>query len=142
MTTTWYKVSYTSELREFERVATDIAGVKLKNQQQWNATFTDLTRKYTTSAPVTLTDAIWRNLQDSDSWDTFTMSKIKQAIQRKRSSNANRDPYAVMKEILSGRPRCPIILHRENTYSVIAGNTRLMVCRMLEIQPTVVIVKL
>jgi hypothetical protein len=92
----------------------------------------------------TLTDSKWRDLDNTDSWKTDTLEKIQKAIKSNARSSGKRSIENVLKEFLTGSVRAPIVLSFNNgkNMSLIAGNTRLMVARMLGIKPDVVVVDL
>ena len=81
-------------------------------------------------------------MENTDSYDTDTMEKVDAAIQRNKAKSGARDSKKVLKEFESGKVRCPIVLMMEDGSTVlIAGNTRLMVARRLQVVPKIVLLK-
>ena len=137
----WQKVRFDDESDEFDRVTSELS--KGKSDSHWDMTFNQLKSNYSKSKLELLSENIWRNLGNTDSYKTDTIKKINAAI-RANSSSGHRDIYKVLNEILTGKPRAPIILKfsQREKFTLIAGNTRLMGCKLIGIQPKVVIIRL
>jgi hypothetical protein len=138
----WKKVSYTDELGEFERINEDFSYGATSKEKRSNLDM--LRAAYRNGKLQTLTDSKWRDLDNTDSWKTDTLEKIQKAIKSNARSSGKRSIENVLKEFLTGSVRAPIVLSFNNgkNMSLIAGNTRLMVARMLGIKPDVVVVDL
>lgn len=134
----WTKVKFDDEAGEFDRVATELTG----NQPDavWDSNFKKLKSLYQSSSLTNLPNSIWIKLKNTDSNKPMSIGDIKRAIQSNGESSGLRDIYKVIAEVVSNSPRAPIILLINNKYHLVAGNTRLMACRLLEIIPQVIII--
>ena len=97
----------------------------------------ELQRLYAEASPRPLLNEVWRRLDNTDSWATKTPDDVEMAIVRNR---APRDVSKIIDEYNTGKVRAPIILKYGRQYTLIAGNTRLMVARVSNVIPKVVIV--
>jgi len=85
-----------------------------------------------------LTDKDWSVMENTDSWDTTTLELVLYHTDHtgrdvKRILSALSDPH--------GQLPAPIVLRLpDGQYHLVAGNTRLMVCRSQKIKPIVLIV--
>lgn len=134
----WVKVKFEAEEGEFDRVATELTGTQ--PDEIWNSNFKKLKTLYSKSVLTNLTNSIWNKLSNTDSNKPMTMTQIKNAIRSNGDSSGFRDIYGVIGEIVSNSARAPIIILMNNKYILVAGNTRLMACRLLDIVPKVVII--
>ena len=138
--TNWYKDRFDNEVGEFERLVDDLTANR-KTDAEWDAMFNKLKKSYGKAPIKVLSDTVWAKIKNTDSWSTTTIDKLNKAISNNSASSGNRDIYKVLSEILGNKPRCPIILESKSGYTLIAGNTRLMACRLIGISPKVVFVK-
>lgn len=86
---------------------------------------------------IQLTTDIWNKLENTDSSE---MEQDDYNSLKKYSNEYNRDYNRIISGIKQSQNLpAPIVLHLkdENRYYLVAGNTRLMVCRVLGIQPKV-----
>jgi hypothetical protein len=137
---TWYKDAFNNEVGEFERVVDDLTANR-KSDAEWDMMFGKLKKSYSIASIKNLNDNIWSKIKNTDSWQATTINKVNKAISNNSKSSGNRDIYKVLKEVLGTRVRCPIVLDYASTYTLIAGNTRLMACRLIGITPKVIFVK-
>lgn len=145
----WYKVNFSEEEGEFDRLAGDISEYLKQEDEFHNSLMTQMQTSYRSVRPTTLTNRIWSRVQNTDSWYTGTMNDINRVIKQNAASSGRRDIYNVIKELVSGRIRCPIIykfseselINKFGLYTLVGGNTRLMACNLLGIQPKVIIIE-
>lgn len=120
---TWMKPSLDEEMDEFERTSKELN----INKEQLIESFKD-------GELITLTDDIWRELKNTDSWKTKTMEDVKRlAIEYGK----NLDSIINAKKLPA-----PIILKINNKFYLIAGNTRLMYSRANKINPLVYLIEI
>lgn len=88
-----------------------------------------------------LTDDIWSQLENTDSWD-ITPGQMESVLYH--TDHSGRDPIRIENAIRDSTPLpMPIIIIQEDgTPYKIAGNTRLMVARALGITPKVFVARL
>ena len=93
---------------------------------------------------------MWRNLQNTSSWEVKTVDSIfrnlrRDGVRRNISRIANQFIGEGMINGFNGRVECPIILHSPdqtgNEYQLVAGNTRLSMARALNQTPEVIILE-
>ena len=134
------KTTYNTELGEFERVARDFSG---ESDVAFSENKKALGKFYSKSGLSELSEALWKKLENSDSYSIQNIDDIKKAVKGNLASSGNRDVENVVKEFMSGSVRAPIILryNLNNNYTLVAGNTRLMVARMLRVKPKCVFIK-
>jgi len=93
---------------------------------------------YKKSNIVSLSDQAWQKMQNTDSWKTDTFTKILKAFS---NNNEERNIERILSQIVERKLKCPIAYKRDdNVLVLIAGNTRLMLCRVLGIRPHIVII--
>lgn len=113
-----------------------------------------LEKVFNSTSPELLTDTIWRDLDNSSSWNVKTFEELFRNLQR---DGVRRDVSGIVTQFFNGnnsgqidRPRgrveCPIILYAPNNprrfqYRLLGGNTRLTIARVLDIRPSVIILK-
>ena len=135
----WKKVSYESELDEFQRIASYI--IRKDPKAKESVVIATFKKEYSKKSPVVLTPTMWKNLSNTDSYGLSTFSQIDSAIKSNESSSGKRNISNILDEILSRKVRCPIILrHSDTNYELIAGNTRLMALKVIGITPKVIVV--
>jgi len=140
MITKFLKVPYNSERGEFERVAKDFSG---GNQKAFLENKKSLEKKYSVSRLYELRDDLWKKLENTDSYLIENMNDIKKAVRKNSASSGNRNIENVFKEFINGSVRAPIILCYDSNkkYTLVAGNTRLMVARLMKIKPKCCFIK-
>ena len=119
----WNKPSFESEKEEFERTAKEL-----------NLSFEVLKNAFKSGQVKQLTNNIWQKLENTDSWQTDTMEKVK-----KLAEEYNKDLDSI---INAKKLPMPIILKNKNEYYLIAGNTRLMYSRANKINPQIFLITL
>lgn len=131
MNINWTRTSFSDEKEEFLRTAKFFSNTKQKNEN-----FKILETNYKTAKLLPLNDRDWSKMQNTDSWDTNTIEKIQKVVKK-----VPRSVEAVINEFFSGKVRTPIALRLgDGTLYLVAGNTRLMVAKMLEVKPKLMIV--
>ena len=139
MSIIWKKVPYDEERGEFERTSKQFSDdSKALEENKKN-----IRNKYSQSSVVDLQSKYWQMMENTDSWETDTISKIQSAIGSNSSSSGSRSIENVLKEFLTGSVRAPIVLqyNEGKSYYLVAGNTRMMVARMLGISVKVAMIK-
>jgi hypothetical protein len=137
--TIWVKDAWRNEAGEFQRYvgknnayAKDIGLDNIKIEE-WKSA-------YDKSRMVILNDRMWKTMNNTDSWEATTLEKIHNFIRiNDEGGSGFRDIDKVIKEV-RGRARCPIVILHKGKYELVAGNTRLMACRFLNIRPKIVVV--
>ena len=121
----WYKAPVADELEEFQRVADDL-----------NLDVNDLITAYGRAALSVLDDAEWERLDNTDSWDVRNMIEVRTLC---KLYDRDCDPieHAIQKH---GSLPAPIILRHGSQLTLVAGNTRLMCCRVKHVRPHVVMI--
>lgn len=123
----YIKPDFNNELGEFQRLGISLTLLRLA---------------YAVAPLITLTDSIWSQLENTDSWYIRTPSDVQQAIQDNSASSGTRDIKPIVAALRSGRIDAPIILRQDPTYTLVAGNTRLMLCKLFKLRPKVVCISL
>lgn len=136
----WKKVPLDQEVEEFERTTDAFTPKNIPGYKRiFKANLDYLKAAYKTAKPEPISMTVWRALENTDSYKVKTMDDVEKAI---RLNGEPRDAKAVQKEILSNETRAPIVLqHSGNHFYLIAGNTRLMVAKTLNVTPKVIILK-
>lgn len=120
------------EMGEIERTAKIFAP---ENTQKFMEEFIEQGLK---SSLTGLTEEIWRDLENTDSYD-IPLGGWEQVAEH--ADFVGRDWQTKKKLMKNGDPiHAPIVLKKDGRYHKVAGNTRLMVARALGIRPTVLIV--
>lgn len=137
----WVKTDFNKEAGEFQRIVEDFSGDDVKAKKD---NLRGIQSLYSKSSLVPMNDTMWKNLDNTDSWSTTTLEKIQSAIRRNSKNGSGiRSIENILKEFISGSVRAPIVMQYNNGQdnTLIAGNTRLMVARMLGIKPQVILIK-
>jgi|APGre2960657404_1045060.scaffolds.fasta_scaffold54711_4 hypothetical protein len=131
---TWKKDPFRSEFGEFERVTIEYSP---KKQVRENLKY--LETEYNRASKVSLVDSDWRKLGNTDSFETNTIQDVYDAI---RANNTPRDVERILRQYVSGSISCPIVIKfADGRLQLVAGNTRLMIARVLQIKPKIILVK-
>lgn len=137
--TSWVKDDWENEAEEFQRYVginnayAKALGLDNITIEQWNSS-------YDASPIVILSDQMWKTMSNTDSWEATTLEKAQDFIRINNEGGSGfRDIDKVFKEVM-GRARCPIVIFHKEKYELVAGNTRLMSCRILNIRPMIVVV--
>ena len=97
--------------------------------------YEELERKFEKAPQVTLPDSIWKKLENTD-YDVETPRDVKAKLVEYDRDPTNYD--SVNQEMKSGNWFPPLIMQLKNgTFYLVAGNTRLMVCKVNSITPRV-----
>jgi hypothetical protein len=91
---------------------------------------------YNKASPTFLTDQLWRQLKNTDSWDTTTPALVERSI---LASKIETSLSSVIEEFNSGNVRCPIIVKCWGKYTVVWGDVHLMVARAGKIPPKIIL---
>jgi len=97
----------------------------------------DLKKRYTTNAVQDLKLPLWKSLQGTDSWAAEKMTVIERNIKRQEVSNFKQTMVQLLEEQPVGTP---VIMMQQNVGMLISGENTLLACRLLNIQPKVVII--
>lgn len=145
----WKKVKFSDEEGEFDRVVTDLTSAhhKAKKTKQedstWDAYYNNIKKSYATATIVSLSPPVWKSLENTDSNKVKTLMDVEKAIQANSKGSGTRSIVGVINEFISNTVRAPIVLeYKRGKYTLVAGNTRLMLCKALDISPDVVMIKL
>ena len=97
----------------------------------------DLKKKYTSKSVQDLKPNMWKSLQGTQSWDAETMKKIEKVIKKQEILKLKQ----TIIELLSESPvDTPIIIMQNNIGMLISGEHTLLACRLLNIEPKVVMI--
>jgi hypothetical protein len=95
----------------------------------------ELKSKIKSAKPQRLSNEIWSQLQNTDSWEISSKEDVD-----KLSKKYNRDADSIRDAFKNGKALpTPMIAKKGNEYVLIGGNTRLMVSKEMGIKPFVVI---
>ena len=129
----WVKSSYSDEESEFERI-----GKEYSNAADVKKNISYIKKQYGVSKQINLTNNMWSKLKNTDSYNTKTIEGMQKAM---KANKAFRDITRILKQFFSGKVKAPIIMKLgDGSYELIAGNTRLMLSRVLGLTPKVQIV--
>lgn len=128
----WIKSPYSDERGEFERLTKERSPQDYKIIKENNEY---LKKAYQKAKLVILTDLMWRKLYNTDSWKTDTLKKVYQAFER---NNEYRSVGRIITQYEEGKVSAPIVIQLgDKSLELVAGNTRLMIARVLGITPKV-----
>jgi hypothetical protein len=134
-TVSWKKDNYENEKGEFERTAKEFSS---KDSKIIRENIKYLKDEYLKSNLTKLNSTDWRKMQNTDSWKTDTLDKIKKAFIQ---NNEHRDLSRISDQFANGKVSAPIALRLGNgDLYLVAGNTRLMMCKATKVQPNIIIV--
>jgi hypothetical protein len=128
----WEKPSFGEEREEFERTAEEL---DLKLEKLHDA--------FKNGNLRLLPKSIWEKLNNTDSIKTDSFDSLVQVLQKykKKDPEFERDWLGMKNAYKKGLPmKAPIVLKHKGEYHLIAGNTRLMVARVLGVQPFVFLI--
>jgi hypothetical protein len=136
--TKWVKGKFEGEIKSFTAIANKIVSnvsqqdIKRKLVDQM---LEDFKKKYNTKTIEDLKPTAWKNLQGSESYLTDTMIKIEKHVKKSEIDALNK----IIIDILSMKPvNTPIIMMQNNVGMLVCGEHTLMACKLLNIQPRVV----
>ena len=129
----WVKSSYSDEESEFERIVKEYS-----NAADVKKNTSYIKKQYEVSKQINLTNNMWSKLKNTDSYNTKTIEGMQKAM---KANKAFRDITRILKQFFSGKVQSPIIMKLgDGSYELIAGNTRLMLSRVLGLTPKVQVV--
>ena len=137
--TNWVKAKFDSQSKSFNAIAskivTNISQPEIK-KTLIEQMMEDFKKKYDNKNLQDLKANEWKSLQGTESWNGDTMIKIQRHL--KNSSELNMLHETIV-EVLSGKSVvAPIIMMQNKIGMLIAGEHTLMACKLLNIQPRVV----
>jgi hypothetical protein len=123
----WDVPSYNEEKNEFKRY-------KLSSDD-----IDEIKDQFKQSNMTELSDYVWSNLRNTESWKTDNFKKVVEVAKKH-----NKDYRTLVRAMLDEKYiKAPIVLkHGNGNYELVAGNTRLMLCRAFSIRPKVLMVSL
>jgi hypothetical protein len=137
--TNWVKAKFDSQSKSFNAIAnkivTNISQPEIK-KTLIEQMMEDFKKKYDNKNLQDLKMNEWKSLQGTESWNGDTMIKIQRHL--KNSSELNMLHETIV-EVLSGKSViAPIIMMQNKVGMLIAGEHTMMACKLLNIQPRVV----
>lgn len=131
----WKKGDFDSELGEFERTLKEYYSEKESKDPK---VVKELKKMYQKSAIVPLSNSDWSKMINTDSYSTDSMAKIEYAL---KSNGTKRDLCRILYQFAECNVLAPIAVRLGNKkLYCVAGNTRLMIARTLDIIPSIVII--
>jgi len=129
----WVKCSYGDKESEFEKTAK-----KYSDDQHLKVNIALIKKQYSISKQISLTNAIWSKMKNTNSYNTKTIEDMQAAIKIAKES---KDITSILKEFFSGKVESPIAMRLgDGSYELISGSSRLMAARVLGITPKIQIV--
>lgn len=126
------KKYFKDEMDEFERAVQD-----LSRNDGIDTSVEDVVNSFTRAKEVTLTNDIWRKLENTES-NEIKKGEMKKVVDLAKKYNKTK-PVELRKLILSGDYRRPLIIKFGDRYHLVAGNTRLCTAAALGVKPKVLI---
>lgn len=137
----WVKAKFETENKSFTAIANKIAGVIAQPEIKKtliDGMMEDFKKKYNAKNLQVLSDNAWKALQGTESWNAETMKMIERNIKRNDIPLLNQSII----DLLMERPvAAPIIMMQKNIGMLISGEHTLMACKLLNIEPKVVIIQ-
>lgn len=131
----WKKDPFSNEVDEFKRITAQYTS----NKKDLAKNLRYLQTQYNKAKKVSLIDRDWKKLENTDSFETNTLDEVYSAMERNK---APRDIERILRQYVSGNVSCPIVIKFEdNRLELVGGNTRLMIARVLQIKPKIVLVE-
>jgi hypothetical protein len=128
----WEKPSFEEEREEFTRTAEEL-----------DLNIDALEKSFKSGNLRMLPNRVWDKLKNTDSNKTESFDQLVQVIQKykKKDPTFERDWLGLKKAYKQGLPmKAPIVLKHGKEFYLIAGNTRLMVAKVLGVQPFIYLV--
>jgi hypothetical protein len=97
----------------------------------------DLKKRYNKAAAQELKMPLWKSLEETNSWTAEKMSVIEKTIKRQEIPNFKQIIIQLLEEKAVDTP---VIMMQKNVGMLISGENILLACRLLNIQPRVVII--
>jgi hypothetical protein len=137
--TNWVKAKFESQSTSFNvianKIVTNISQPEIK-KALIKQMMEDFKKNYDNKTLQTLNMNEWKSLQGTESWNGDTMIKIQKHL---KTSNDINMLHETITEMLSGRSvAAPIVMMQNKIGMLISGEHTLMACRLLNIQPRVV----
>lgn len=134
----WVKTKFDSEIKNFTAIANKIAGGISQQELKRNLVsqmIDDFKKKYNAKTMQDIKSTEWKMLQGSDSWLSTNMNVIEKNIKKSEMPKL----YEAIVNLLSGNPvPTPIIMMQNNVGMLISGEYIMIACRLLNIEPKVV----
>lgn len=128
----WTKARFDDEKDEFRRV-----------EKELDLPYDGMRYRYNTTSPVILTKSLWPKLENSDSWKVKNYFHLATLL---KAYNKPVENIGFLLDALLVKRVCPLpvgVVYADKDgnqkFALIAGNTRLCVCRIAGIQPRIVI---
>lgn len=126
--------TFEQEMGELERVQNHFT----IHSEDFSTKFIEMANK---SKLSTLTDELWAKLENTDSFSGVTKGDWSAVAEHSEIHEDKRDWQDLRNKMEAGTPLdAPVIAKRGESLHLVSGNTRLMVCRALGLQPDVLIV--
>jgi hypothetical protein len=124
----WKQSDFSYESDQFKKIA-----VELKQDIK------NLEKNYKNASMAVLTDNMWSSLSNTESWNIKTAQEYVTIAKRK-----NKNYRQIAFDLLhANKQHCPIAIRlADNSLRLIAGDVRLMLCRLLKIQPKIVLMSI
>jgi hypothetical protein len=137
----WVKNKFENEIKSFmvitDKVVSNISQKELK-KKIIDQMLDDLKKKYNSKNLQDLKPITWRSLEGSESWNADTMVKIQKYL---KSADDTKKIYQSIYNMVSNKSvNAPIIMMQNNIGMLISGEHTLMACRLLNIQPKVIMI--
>jgi hypothetical protein len=134
----WQKPNLEREFGEIDRTAKEFSK---GNKELYDKIMWAFKNQFEFARLEELTDEVWAQLENTDSYHDISGGEVDKlseiAAKNKRAWKRKSD------DMKKGVPMAaPIIFQMGNRYHKVAGNTRLMIARVLGIRPKVVFIKL
>lgn len=121
----WFKGPAEDELEEFQRCADELG-----------LSADELVAAYSRASLSVLDPADWARLENTDSWDIRSDIEL-----RTLCKVYEKDSDPIMHALThQGSLPAPIVLRYGDRLTLVAGNTRLMCCKLRRVTPNVVII--
>jgi hypothetical protein len=139
--TNWVKAKFESQSKSFNvianKIVTNISQPEIK-KTLIKQMMEDFKKNYDNKNLQDLKMNEWKSLQGTESWNGDTMIKIQKHL---KNSNDINMLHETITEMLSGKSvAAPIVMMQNKIGMLISGEHTLMACRLLNIQPRVVII--
>ena len=129
----WQLPSFSKEYEEIKRYLKK----ELKKDRLSDDDFEDYKEQFKHSNMRELSDYVWMQLKNTDSWKVDSFKKVVEL-----SAHYKKDYKKILKAIVEEKYiDAPIVIRKGGEYELVSGNTRLMICKILNIRPKVLFLK-
>jgi len=105
----------------------------LRTAKEWGISLLQLKHSFGKAKLVMLTNKDWKRLENTDSWKVKTLNQA-----RKLAKSYGKDISPILEAFHTGHSLpAPIVLEYQGKLILVAGNTRLMLSKILHKSPTV-----